>query len=590
MRKLKLITSSLFLILFSLSIIAPFSAIAAEPEDFSLDITTTEDEPFGMAVLNIEGSMLSTLQVESTVPSVIGIQDYLGNNVEEQTVPDTPDADLYYPKNFRLEQDWNYDTLNEFDNHYIYVENNSMDYGNNTFTLTSTTVQYPLSAGESVEILVSEIVSEIDLDVSSKGIYQIWLNDININDITILSPTNKKISYEEGELPDVSDSISVSLGKYFYFPAFETGVYKIFIETSNSIIRADAEYRKPTKLRMGELISAGVDSHSTELFNPTYSMDVYELDVDDIANYYKYIFNLDYGSPTIRTFYETPYESVDYSMPSGFNKILPVMAAESIYIVVDNPVYFGWTFPGISEVNPVKYQLKFEEIEPVPHTIGTWEQIALPQEQVMQTRSILIEETSFLSLHCEDIGAESPDVYSNSIISTYLVKVSDDYIRIPQIHDVHSDALGVFGTYLVEPGTYVIGFQHSGSLGTEFLNFTSAIRPLHDYSTVDWDQSSSDNFINLSSFQDLTLEPWADFPYTSGASYGAGLEFSIDEHFWNYGFNITLDVSKNADIFEESITPDLGFLWDDSNDEYTDYTVEIQPGNAQAVPFKTQEL
>ncbi|MHA1745322.1 MAG: hypothetical protein ACTSWW_04945 [Promethearchaeota archaeon] len=585
MRKIKVTTYSLFLILFSLSIIAPFYGIAAEPEDFSLDITTTEDEPFGMAVLNIEGSMLSTLQVKSTVPSVIGIQDYLGNNIEEQTVPDSPDADLFYPVNMQLEQAWNYDTLNEYFNNYVYVENNSMDYGNETFTLTSTTVQYPLSTGESIEIYVSDIVSEIDLDVSQVGIYQIWLNEIGINDITILSPTNKDVNYRIDELPPIAFGSSISMGQYFFFAAFETGVYKIFIETADPIIRAEAEFRKPTRIRPGEFLSAGGEG----FFDPTYTMDVYALSVDDLANYYKYIFNLDYGTPIIRTFHETPYSSNLYSMATGFNKILPVMTAETIYIVVDNPNYMYWPYAGISATFPIKYQMKFEEIEPTTHTVGSNETIAITKEEGVQTRSLtIVENTSLLSLHCENMGANSPDVYENSIFSSYLVKVSGENILSPQIQDVlYSGVKGEFITYLVEPGTYVIGFQHSGSLGTEFLNFTSAIRPLHDYLTVDWDKSSSDTFIPASSFQDVTLESWAAFPDDTGASYGTGLEYLIDESFWNHGFNITLDVSKNGDIFDQSITPDLGYLWDDSNNEYTDYTTEIQPGNAQAVPFKT---
>ncbi|QEE17051.2 hypothetical protein DSAG12_02883 [Promethearchaeum syntrophicum] len=569
-------------ILSYLSTTALVSAANGEP-NFILE--TSEAKNYGMGVIQTERSVAATLQMNGEVSGGFTYTDFLGNpQVAEDSVFETENSHLYYPVNLRYENYWNTELLREFSTHYARARNVSDlpdQHGN--YTASFVTEQYELSVDTSCEISVSDLTSEILFDVSSKGIYQIWMNNINlIGSPVILSPTDKFVIPVENELPPVIDG-GDSLGKYFFFAAYETGIYRIYLQTGDPIITLRAEHHKGQSIKLGEAIRGGKDPSDPTFFDTVYSMDVYQLDVKNLETVYKYLLDFEYGSPSLYYFVEDSLTSYSSSLNPGINRVLPSVTDSKVYIVIDNPNYFSWADPGIDEADPLKYTMKFDEVEPIEHIIGGNQTINLAKSIGVTARTFEIVNTSLVSFHFEDLGANSPNVFGNKII-----KIDEEQARDASIPSTISSSNGTFMSALLEPGKYKVIFQHSGSMGPEYLHFYTKLVEFQPLNVEGMDLSGTlpYNFTGLN-FEDVTLPAWEGYPNTYGATYPLGFNISIDENFWDYGYNVSIHADKNAEIFDDYITPDLAVLWDDDGNDFTDYTEAIQPGNATKVPVKT---
>jgi len=556
---------------------------AAEENGFILETSDTKN--IGMGVLQTERPVASTLQMTGDVSGGFSYLDFLGNVLEgEESVLETENSELYYPVNLRYENFWNQENLKEFRTYYARARNVSDElgqYGNYSTSLK--TEQYELSVDSSCEISVSDLTSEILFNAKSKGVYQIWLNNINlIGSVVIFSPSDKRVTPISDELPDVIPG-SASLGKYFYFAAYETGTYRIYMETSDPIIKLRADYHKPQSLKFGEAVHGGKDPSDPTFFDTVYSMDVYQIDINDLETVNKYLLDFEYGTPVRNYFVEDSYQVYSLNLPSGINRILPTITEGKIYIVIDNPDYFYWNWADMPQADPLKYTMKFEEIEPSEHIVGNNETINLLKSIGVTARTFEIENVSVGAFHFEDLGANSPNVIQSG--GSYVQKIDEDEARYASIPSTVSSSNGTFSTVILEPGKYRVIFQHSGSMGPEYLHFASKIVELKNISVEGMDLSGTlpYNFTTLN-FEDVLFSMWEEYPNTYGATYPVGFDFPIDENFWDYGYNVSIHSDKNSDLFDDYITPDLAVLFDDSVNTFTDYTDAIQPGNATKVP------
>ncbi len=573
---------------FILSYLSSAVFVSAAKETPGLILETSDSKNIGMGILHTERPVATTLQVTSNISGGFTYQDFLGNDlVPEDFVYETEDSDLYYPVNLRYENFWNQDKLREFKTYYATARNVSDlpdQYGNYSFSLM--TEQYSLSKDKSCEIAVSDLTSEILFDAKSKGIYQIWLNNINIVSLNILSPTDQIVTPVINELPPVVHLGPDSLGKYFYFAVYETGTYKIYIETGDPIIKLRADYHKPESIKFGEAVYGGKDPSDPTFFDTVYTMDVYQINIKDLETINRYLLDFEYGTPDLYYFVEDDYNVYYLNLLEGINQVLPSVTTGKIYIVIDNPDYFSWADPGIDEANPLKYTLKIDQIEPLEHIIGDNETINLAKSVGVTARTFEIVNTSLISLHFEDVGSNSPNIVGTG--GNFIQKIDEDKAQYISVASYLSGINGTFVGALLEPGKYRVIIQHSGSMGPEYLHFYSKNTDLKTLNVEDMDLSgfSSYNYTTLD-FEDVTLPTWENYPNIVGATYPIGFNFSIDENFWDYGYNVSIHTDKNPDVFEDYINSDLAFLWDDTTNSFTDYTNSIQPGNSQKVPVKT---
>jgi len=572
---------------FILSYLSSTALVSAAEEISAFDLETSDSKNIGMGVIQSESPIASTLQFNSNVSGAFTYLDFLGDEIpaSEESVLETENSKLYYPVNMRYENYWNQEYLREFQTNYVRARNVSDQYGN--YTVFLKTEQYELSVDEGCEIFVSDLTSEVLFDAKSKGIYQIWYNNIDI-DIDIISPSDKIIIPVKYQLPTVVDGFGQpSLGKYFYFAVYETGTYRIYLETGDAIIKLTAEHHKPQNIKFDEAIYGGKEPSDPTFFDTVYLMDVFELDIKDLETVNKYLLDFEYGSPILRYFVEDSISSYPSIFDPGFNQILPSLTEGKIYIVIDNPDYFSWAEPGIAEADPLKYTMRFEQIEPTEHVIGENETINLAKSLGITARTFEIVNTSIVSFHFENLGTNSPDIYGGS--GSYVLKIDEDKTRMASIpSEIFTGSNGTFSSALLEPGKYKIIFQHSGSMGPEYLHFYTESVDLKTLNVEDMDLSGNlpYNFTTLN-FEDVTLPTWENYPNTYGATYPTGFNFSIDENFWNYGYNISIHTEKNLDLFNDYITPDLAVLWDADTSSFINYTEAIQPGNASKVPVKT---
>jgi hypothetical protein len=567
--------------IFLLTIIFLPNASAIEHKYETITLTTSEQELTDHAIITPQNSMFASVQFESEIPGIFNYTDFLGNIIgSQEVVPDIEDSDLYYP--VRMDTDIiysnSYGLVDETNTFYVNAKNNSLDFGE--YDLSLVTEKYGLSDGNSVEFFVTEVLSEIDVKVEKVGIYQIWINDITLWTIDIISPSGKMVTPEGGELPDTS-IIGDSMGKYFYFAAFEQGYYQIYLDTPNSYIRARCEYHAPKSIAFGSGYSEGVEPGSSEYLNPEYTMDIYSFPID-YKNYYKYFLEIEYGNPIVKIFYENREEYQSFNMVEGTSKIFNPKGSGRAYIVFDNPGYFSWVSDGVTRPNPMKYTFKFDVIIPRIHEPGSSELVSVKITDGFEARRIEIAQTSILSMQFEDKGIASPNIFGGA---PYLQKYFDGLVRSPGIYEsVHSGAGKTFYNVLVGPGDYKIGFQHSGTTGKEFINFNTSITPVisSEINTI-----NATDVLGENEFFNFTMQNWVNISDTKGAYLGAGVEFDVDENFRNYGFNITLNPDENPQIFDEKIDPDIAFLWDATSTTFTNYTTDIQPGDTTLVPFKS---
>ena len=578
---------------FILSYLSSTALVSAAEETPGLVMETSDTKNIGMGILQTERPVASTLQINSNISGEFSTQSFLGDLIEgPESMLETENSELYYPVNLRYENFWNQEYLREFQTQYVKAQNVSDlpdQYGN--YSVSLLTEQYSLSADSSCEIFVSDLTSEVLFNAKSKGIYQVWYNDIIFSSIDIISPSNKYINPMLGELPPVTAfPLAPSLGKYFYFAAYETGTFRIFLETTEPIIKLTAVHHKPQSIKFDEAIYSGKDPSDPTFFDAAYTMDVYQVDIDDLEIINRYLLDIDFGTPVMNYFFENSLVNYPFPISSGFNQILPSVSTGKVYIVIENPNYFSWTAPGLEAANPVKYTMKFEQIEPLAHSIGDNETITLAKSDGITARTFEIVNTSLVSFHFENKTSYSPKVFES--LGSYIQKIDEDEVRPASIQTLISDSNGTFVSALLEPGKYMVAFQHNGTRGTEYLHFYSKKTDFETLSVENMDLSgfSAYNFTTLD-FEDVTLPTWENYPNTFGATYPIGFNFSIDENFWDYGYNISIHTDKNPDLFDDYITPDLAFLLDHSSsgsNDYIDYTDAIQPGNAQKVPVLTE--
>jgi hypothetical protein len=575
---------------FILSYLSSTALVSAAEETQGLILETSASKNTGMGILQTERPLASTLQINSNISGEFSTHSFLEDVIEgPESMSETEDSELYYPVNLRYDNFWNLEYLSEFKTQYVKAQNVSDlpdQYGN--YSVSLLTEQYSLSVDDSCEIFVSDLTPEVLFNAKSKGIYQVWYNDIVFSDIDIVSPSNKYITPMQGELPPVTDFFGApSLGKYFYFAAYETGTYRIFLETSDEIIKLTADHHKPQSIKFDEAIYSGKDPSDPTFFDTAYTMDVYQVDIDDLGIVNRYLLDIDFGDPVMNYFFENSLFNYPFSMSSGFNQILPSVTTGKVYIVIENPLYFSWTAPGLEAANPLKYTMKFEQTEPLPHSIGDNETINLAKFDGVTARTIEIVNTSLVSFHFEDKSSNSPKVFESS--GSYIQKIDEDEVRPASMQTEISDSNGIFISALLEPGKYMVAFQHTGTWGTEYLHFYSKKIDFETLSVENMDLYGDSkpfttyNFTTLD-FEEVILPTWEDYPNMYGATYPIGFNFSIDENFWDYGYNISIQADKNPDLFDDYITPDLSFLREGATANYIDYTDAIQPGNSQIVP------
>ncbi|MBD3351896.1 MAG: hypothetical protein GF364_10460 [Candidatus Lokiarchaeota archaeon] len=322
-----------------------------------------------------------------------------------------------------------------------------------------------------------------------------------------------------------------------------------------------------------------------EYTTPEYTFDVYSIDIKDIGRFYNYYLDVEYGSPSINGFWGADSGFSTAPVPTGINQVLPVTNDKKVYLVIENPAYFTWNIVDIAIAQPVRYYLRVNDVKPIEHTPNTSELVSLTKNQGTTARKIKISDPSILALSFIDKGADSPDLYKDG--GNIVFRKLNGHLEHPEIFK-QLDGMGSMDYYniLVEPGTYFFAFTHSGSAGTEYIEYSSKVTSLTSMNTLDKDP---DENIPLSQFTNINLSRWQNMPEsaTEGTSYGGGYAFNVDENFWYYGYNVSLEAADNQGIFDVDLNPTLGSLWDDTGNIFTDYTEGIQPSNTSSVPFKT---
>lgn len=578
--------ASLLLSLTILSTFAGISVLAVESDKVA--ITTTEELSKGRAIVRLESPTIASLEFSSSLSGRFNYEDMFGNTLTvSETVPDSSEAELYYPLRTDITNDWYHDELNEYNAYYATVENNSMEYGDYDVKVNSES--YSLKIGGEYRIIYpTDLVTILKLNVRKSGVYQIWLADLNYNagDVVIIGPDGQDVDFFNDQLPDNQRTGGVTLGKYLYFAAFAKGVYQMYIPTADDKIKIKCEYHEPRGIAMGSSVDVGPDPFSTTFMDPKYTLDVYSVNVRAFSSFYSYFYDIEFGGPVDKIFYNLGSATQIVNLNEGLNQMLPMITTGSVYIVVDNPDYFNWADDGIQESQPVKYSVLFNAIPAQRHAPNSEETISVTKSQGAVARSINIDQPSIISMEFVDIGASSPNLYTRG--GKILFKNRDGVAFYPEIQEL-LDSYVDRDCYIIlaEPGTYFCAFIHSNSGTPEYMKFATKVTPVGSGNVLTKDP---DGWLPRGEFTDIKTEQWEGLleDTNQGILYGNGAEFSIDENFWNWEYNITLDPEKNPDVFDKNTDLDLGVLWDDGTNSFINYTEEIQPGNDTLVPFTDQ--
>lgn len=567
-------------------VLADFTfAFSTEPISISTNSTYNKSK----VAINMESPVIASVQVDSKLPGIFTNLNFRGTDVSGggKVVPDSPDAELYYPLWNDLVNVWPYDTLTEFNTIYANAINNSNQYG--TYDISVRSEPYPIKAdGNEVIIFPTSMISILSVSVDKPGIYQIWLANLAYTpaNVRIIGPNGKTINFANAQLPNTQFSGGVTMGKYIYFGAFEDGDYLVYLPTSDTQIKVKCQYYAPTKVKMGVTYSEGPAPDSTEFMNPVYTLNAYSVSIGEIGWFYNYFLSVDYGNPTINGFWNTKYQTIRQTVAQGINQLLPIVSQDQVFIVIDNPNYFVWISAGVSDSRPVRYSLQFKEIRPIEIESGASELIYLTKTEGATARSIYIKDPSILSVGFINKGANSPNVYSYGT-NKIIFREKDGQAVYPEIiRNIDSIAAMNYYSALVEPGTYFFALSHSGSINTEYMQYLVKVTPLQTGGVLG---KTSTQILSYSQFTPISVPNWNNLPDTAtqGMSYGGGVKFTADSDFWNFGYNITMIPSQNPALFDQRLNSDFALLWNTTSDTYTDYTDAIKPGNNTLVPFKT---
>jgi hypothetical protein len=552
-------------------------ASAKEHSYDSASVTTSNSNPYSKVAITPQSSMFATVQLSGNKPGTFALQTWQGANLDTANVPDVLEADLYYPINIGTDISY-YNGLGlspEWNTYYVNVANNSAKFGE--YDVDLITDRYKIGNGDSIEIqLDSGVIPEVDIIVERQGIYQIWHNDVGLT-LTIISPSGKSVSARQAQLPDHQFG-GTTLGRYFYFAAFEIGKYKMTFTTGASTVNLRCEYFKSKTIRSGASISDGIEPGSSEILNPEYQKYVYEMNID-LLNYYVYSLNFDFNDPGVndrRIFYETASASSTTALNTGDNQLYSPLGGSKIYIVIDTPDYFTWASPGVAESGVPKFTLEFNEIKSDRVDFGETEMIVVSQQDYVVSRFIKTRKPGIISLQFESVGPSSPNLIHGV---PYIQEIVDDQILTPQVYDpIYATGGNYSINILLSKGTYKFGFSHTGYLGNEYLRLTTAFTEADETSVIVRDPAVP---LTSGQFQDIRLTGWSNMPDPDGATHGNAFTLDVDENFRDYGYNITFDPAKNGQIFNVDLVPNLEVLFDDTTNVFVDHT-----GNA-SLPIKT---
>ncbi|MBN2156690.1 MAG: hypothetical protein JW776_11675 [Candidatus Lokiarchaeota archaeon] len=545
-------------------------------------VTTSSENPYSKVAITPQSSMFASIQIHGNKPGTFTLQDWVGNPVGgSSSVPDDPEAELYYPVTLGTDISYynSYGLKSDEATYYVNVANNSDKFGD--YKVSLVVDRYKLGEGDSIEIQMdSGLIPEVDITATRTGIHQIWYNDVALTP-TIISPSGKYVNIIQTQLPNNRFIGGSTLGRYFYFAAFEIGKYTMTFTTGASFVTLRCEYFKSQTIRSGSTIHDGVLPGSSEILNPEYQKYVYEMNID-LLNYYVYSLDFEFNDPggsNRRIFYESANSFTHTGLSTGYNNIYNPLGGSNIYIVIDTPNYFTWASPGVAESNIPKFSLEFSEIKSDRIDLDDSELVIVTLQEQAVGKFVRTRNPGVLSLQFESVGPNSPDLIESD---PYIVEICDNHVRTIGIYENIDTHLVSSGNYsvniLISKGTYRFGFEHSGSGGNEYLRLTTTFTEAEKTTYV----LKNPNVDLISSqFKDITLSAWDNMPDPLGATHGNALIWDVDEEFRHYGYNISLNLDKNPNIFNVNLNPDLEFLFDASTPGFVDYT------GTSPLPIKT---
>ncbi|MBD3350350.1 MAG: hypothetical protein GF364_02585 [Candidatus Lokiarchaeota archaeon] len=592
MKKTKIL-ALVWLAIFIMPLIMATKAFAAEFPDNGT-ITTTDNLEIGRTILRVNEPYLGSIQITSSISGDFSYTDMFGNDLSGGgvIVPEGDDLEYQYPIHMDLTHQWYHDNLNEFNTYYLNAENNSEDLGSYNVEIVST--PYELSRNRELTVYPTDVLTVFTIKARKSGIYQVWLGNLNYNpaNVIVLGPNGEEIEFISDQLPDTEYIGGTTMGKYFYFAVFETGEYKLHIPTADAQIKIKYTYHKPKSIYMGKHYEIGPEVGDDEFNNPSYSMNVWSLKVNSLEKFYKYLLEFEYGTAVVNAFWNRDIDTLTIGINEGFNKILPMYGKGKVLITIDNPDFFTWVDDGVAEMNPLKYSLEFESIKATSMDPNDSELISVSKSQGVAARKIKISEQSILFLAFGDKGPASPSIYNLLGDIVYTGRDGLAYYPFAQVENNDYVAISSYNI-LLEPGTYYFAVYHSGSLQTEYIEITNKITPI---GSMDVLTKEPDEDLNRDSYTKMNLEYWRDGPEESPTmpTYGAAYQMTMDENFWNYGYNITLSSDMNDTLFEYGNTAvyknaELATLYDESPDQFTQYVDEVAWGEATLVPIRSAD-
>jgi hypothetical protein len=301
--KKQILTILLFFYMVNSMVLADLTlAFSTDP----ITITTTSTNNKSKVAINMESPVIASVQVDSNLPGIFTNLNFRGTDISGggKTVPDSEDAELYYPLWNDLVNVWPYDTLTEFNTVYANAVNNSNKYGDYAISVRSEPYQIKAD-GQEIIIFPTSMISLLSVAVDKPGVYQIWLADLAYTpaNVKIIGPNGKSINFMNDQLPNTQFSGGVTMGKYIYFGAFEEGEYLIYLPTADTQIKVKCQYYAPTNVKMGVTYSEGPAPDSTEFMNPVYTFKAYSVSIAEIGWFYRYFLDVEYGAPNIIGYY-----------------------------------------------------------------------------------------------------------------------------------------------------------------------------------------------------------------------------------------------------------------------------------------------
>ncbi|MHA1870248.1 MAG: hypothetical protein ACTSXF_04810 [Promethearchaeota archaeon] len=577
--KMKYISGGLlFLMIFSMFV--PFLVAATEVK-YSSESVTIQNQPglIGYAAVTSHAPYYGSAQITSNDPGIFNSMSYLGSLGTPQTVPNTTDANLFYP--IRMNKMALTPYGDDFDNFqstfYVYAKNNSM--ANGSYSLDFANDVYEMSVGDNLEFFSTSLVPEIRLRCEKAGVYQLWYNNIGGMVFNILDSSGHLINYISDKLPDTTPSSGVSMGYYKLFVAFDPGIYRVFLNVpSGNLVQLKLSYYSVDKAKFNTAYNLGPEPGSSEFLNPNYDIKALSVPTtNDKA--YSYIYSKDYGAPKVYIAQKIEQGTYITTLATGTNEILPISSAFPCFIIIDNPDYFYWDSNNAIS-NPYKLSFKFKEIIPQAHDLNDNETIALDSQVGAVSRVLTVTKPGVLNVLLDDVTPNNPDVYMSWGSCLSLI-YGNEIWGYQAMNTLYNSGSHKHYSFLVVPGRYLISFYDSGATGNQYLQFATSFSELGsiDFQDIDINEYPELNFSNpglMNVTHELTLDH----------NKGVGVKTQIPNTIDTVYFNVTIKRNRNNDIFDQKVDPNLAFLWDETAIGFVDYSNEILSSNSGIVPVK----